>query len=162
MRTIITKTILLILTVFIFSCKNGNEQIKNEHLIYEINKLLGYDLFSFDRDIISFDGGCGSCGHGAWKIGTVAYDVIYELTPVRQSDPQYLHVLHVKCLDDSDCITAAPEYDPEIWEPKNELKIGFSDQNEVNKVVELLKGMIKPSLKKKPVTSGIYIPDNYK
>ncbi len=119
-------------------------QAHNRDILAQINSTwcppCGWDQFCYlEGDTISYDNGCGSCGHGEWEIGTVSYSVKYDSVfvrdPVGGSHMVKDWVLFIECNDGDNCISPAKTY----WgDASNELKLGPVDPKRTLRIVELL------------------------
>jgi hypothetical protein len=130
----------------------NSKPLSKEKIVEEINELyssgdVSWDGFcSISGNTVSIDNGCGSCGHGSWEIGSVSYQIKYELTRVRQSEPTYRYNLVVTCKDGTSCISISPNYagnEGIYGDPWNELRIGFDNKEFAYKLLDLLNKLSK-------------------
>ena len=115
-----------------------SQSLSNEEIVKEINVLYqsqgaSQDGFcSISGNKVSLDNGCGSCGHGSWEIGSVSYEMEYELQTARITGEKYKgYSLVITCNDGSKCISISPNYSGNegfYGDPWKEIRIGVGKE----------------------------------
>lgn len=125
---------------------------RNEELMKQINNLIcGVNcnhcgthckMWSIYENTIDVNYGCGSCGHGSWEIGSVSYEIKYELKTARITGEKYKgYSLVITCNDGVKCISGGLDYTQNTGiygDPWKELKINIRDQAIGYQIIDLL------------------------